>query len=282
LICTFRHGLGPDPAGRPHLADLLEEVAVCVEEEGKPGAEGIDVELLAAQHVFDVLHAVAKREGQFLDRRGAGLADVVARNRDRVPLGNVQGAELDGVADQLHGGLRGAHEGLLGDELLEHVVLDRAADLVKRNAVDFGRRAVHGPEGRGRRVDRHGGRDLVEGDALGENEEVFEGVDGHAALAALATGFRGVGVIAHEGGEVEGRAETRLAFLEEHVPPRIGGGGISHAREHAECPVLAPVAGHLVAAGVGVLPGVTDVPLEVHVLDVIGGVKTFDGEVRNR
>ncbi len=255
---------------------------MCIEEEGEPRGEGIDVEFLAANHVFDVLHAVAKREGQFLDRRGAGLADVVARNRDRVPLGNLQGAELDGVADELHGGLGRAHQGLLGDELLEHVVLDRAADLVQGDPLDLGRCAVHGPEGCRRRVDRHGGRDLVEGNALGENEEVFEGIDGHSALAALAAGLRGVCVVAHEGGEVEGRAQTCLAFFQEHVPPRIGGGGISHAREHAESPEFAAISGHLVAAGVGVLPGVTDVPIKLYVFDVIGGVETFDGKVRNR
>ena len=123
------HDLRPDPPGRAHLADLLEEVDVGVEEEGEPRGEVVDVEPLAADDVLDVFDPVAEREGQLLDGRGAGLPDVVAADADRVPLRDVPRAELDGVADQPHRRLRRAHEGLLGDELLEHVVLDRPADL---------------------------------------------------------------------------------------------------------------------------------------------------------
>ena len=78
------HRVGPERPRGAVLRDLLEEVAVRVEEERHPRHEVVDVEagVDAPLHVLD---AVAQREGQFLERRRPGLADVVAAHRDRVP-----------------------------------------------------------------------------------------------------------------------------------------------------------------------------------------------------
>ena len=67
------------------LGDLLEEVAVRVEEERDARHEVVDVEP-GVDAVLHVLEAVAQREGQLLQRRRAGFADVVPAHRDRVPL----------------------------------------------------------------------------------------------------------------------------------------------------------------------------------------------------
>ena len=152
------HELPPDPPRGAELGDLLEEVVVRVEEEGQPRREVVDAQA-ALDRLLDVGHAVGDREGQLLDGGRARLADVVAGDRDRVPLRQLARPELDRVGDQAHRWLGREQELLLGDELLEDVVLGRALEPVARDAALLGRGDVHRPDRRGRRVDRHRGRD---------------------------------------------------------------------------------------------------------------------------
>ena len=64
-------------------------------------------------------------------------------------------AEFHGVTDQFHRCFRGTHKGLLCNEFLEHVILDRSTNSVKGHSFDFGSGKVHGPECRCRRIDGH-------------------------------------------------------------------------------------------------------------------------------
>src|ERR1044072_1740008 len=80
------------------LGDLLEEVEVRVEEEREPRREVVDVEP-PLERPLDVGEAVHERERQLLRRVRAGLADVVARDRDRMPFRQLLRAELDHVGD---------------------------------------------------------------------------------------------------------------------------------------------------------------------------------------
>jgi hypothetical protein len=90
------HPAGPDAAGGAELADLFEEVDVGVEEERQPGGEVVDVEA-GGERQLDVGEAVGERERQLLGGGRARLADVVARDRDRVPARHLGGGERDGV-----------------------------------------------------------------------------------------------------------------------------------------------------------------------------------------
>jgi hypothetical protein len=74
----------PDPPGRAVLRDLLKEIDVGVEEKRQPRRELVDVEP-AGERVLDVSEAVLERERELLHRRRARLADVIARDRDRMP-----------------------------------------------------------------------------------------------------------------------------------------------------------------------------------------------------
>ena len=116
----------PDPPRGAVLGDLLEEVDLGVEEERQPRGEVVDVEA-AVDRLLDVGQAVLEREGQLLRRRRAGLADVVARDRDRMPARHVARGPLDHVAEQAHGRVDREAPLLLGDVLLEDVGLDRPA-----------------------------------------------------------------------------------------------------------------------------------------------------------
>ena len=201
---------GPDAAGGAVLGDLLEEVVVGVEEEGEARGEVVDVDA-RVDAGLDVGDAVGQGEGQFLHGGGAGLADVVAADGDGVPAGHLGRAEpMVSTMRRIDG--RGREDpGLLGDVLLEDVVLDGAAELVPGHALLLGHGEVHGREDGGGAVDGHGGGDLVEGDAVEEDLHVLQGVDGDAAPADLARGQGVVGVVAHEGGQVEGDRQPGLA-----------------------------------------------------------------------
>ena len=122
------HPARPDAAGRPELRDLLEEVDVRVEEERQAGREPLDVEA-ARQAQLDVAEAVGERERELLRGRRAGLADVVAGDRQRLVGRDLGGAVLHQVADQAQVRLGREQPLLLGDVLLEDVGLQRAVEL---------------------------------------------------------------------------------------------------------------------------------------------------------
>jgi hypothetical protein len=188
------HHLGPDPPRRPVLADLLEEVVVRVEEERQPGRELVHVEP-GVDAVPDVLHPVPEREGQLLQCRCPGLSDVVARHGNGVPPRYVLRTESELVGDEAHGGARREDVLLLGDVLLQDVVLKGAADSRPRGALLFGHREVHRQRDRRCGVDRHGGRHRAQVDPVEEDLEVPERVDRHAALPHLAGRHRMVRVV---------------------------------------------------------------------------------------
>ena len=116
---------GPHPPGRPELRNLLEQVHVAGEEEGDPGGELVDGQprVQGGLHVGD---SVGKGERHLLHRGAAGLAHVVARDRDGVPQGQAIPAVGEQVGDQPHRGLRRVDVRAPGRVLLEDVVLDGA------------------------------------------------------------------------------------------------------------------------------------------------------------
>ena len=130
---ALAHGFVPNPARRAILGNFLEEIAVGVEEEGKPRAKLIHIQP-AAHAPFHVLDAVAQCEGQFLDRCRTGFADVISADGDGVELRRVLGAELEGINHQPHGRFGRIDVFLLRDVFLEDIVLNRA-----RNFLPVGR-----------------------------------------------------------------------------------------------------------------------------------------------
>ena len=150
--------LRPHAARGAQLGDLLEEVVVDVPEERQALRERVDVEARGAPEL-DVGDAVGQREGQLLHGRRARLADVVAADADRVPARHARRAEDEHVAHDAQVRAHAADPLLLRDELLEHVVLQRAAERLGRDAAPLGRDDVEGEQRDGRRVDRHRRRD---------------------------------------------------------------------------------------------------------------------------
>ena len=169
----------------------------------------------AVERGLDVGDRVGEREGDLLDRRAALLADVVAGDRDRVPLRDVLAAVLEDVGGQPHGRLGRVDVVAARHVLLEHVVLDRAAQLLGAHALLLADQLVEQQQDRRRRVDRHRGRDLVERDLVEADPHVLDRVDRDAGAAHLAQAERVVGVAAELGRQVEGHREPGRAVLDQ-------------------------------------------------------------------
>ena len=185
-----------------------------VEEEGEPRRELVHSQA-ALQRRLDVGEAVGQGEGQLLRRGRAGLADVVARDRDRMEERHLPGAELDHVADEPHRGLGREDPLLLRDVLLEDVRLRRTAQSRPRNTLLLGDADVEGEQDRRRRVDRHRRRHRVQRDPREQLAHILQRVNGDALPAHLAEGARVIRVVAHQRRHVESDGEARLAVLEQ-------------------------------------------------------------------
>jgi hypothetical protein len=190
----------------PHRAELrvlLDEADAGVDEERDPTEDPREV---LVRHLATRLGLVEdgdrgrERVGDLLDRRRARLLEVVAADVDRVPARNIVDAERDRVRDQPHRGL--GREGVRAarEVFLDDVVLGRPLELGAVDAVLLGDGDVEGEQPRGRRVDRHRGVHLVEGDPVEERVHVALVRDRDPDLADLAPSEDVIGVVAGLGG----------------------------------------------------------------------------------
>src|SRR5580692_10966957 len=148
---TVAYDFGPEAAGGTVLGDLFEEVAVSVEEKGELRGKFVDGEA-GVERGLDVGDAVGQCEGDFLDGRRSGFANVVAGDGDGVPLGEIVAAPRENVGDDAHGRTNRINVRAAGDIFLEDVVLDGAGN--------FGDGNVEAEEDGGGGVDGHGGGDF--------------------------------------------------------------------------------------------------------------------------
>src|SRR5947209_8578837 len=115
----------PDATRRAQLRDLLEEVVVDVPEVRETPSEVVDVHP-TFDAALDIGEAVGERERELLRGRGSRFANVVAADRDRIPLRRVLRAPLEAVDNQTQRRLDREAPGMLRHVLLQDVVLDRA------------------------------------------------------------------------------------------------------------------------------------------------------------
>ncbi len=230
----------PDPPGSPVLRDLLEEVEMRVEEEREAGRKVVHVEA-TLDRPLDVGEAVSERERELLRCGRPGLADVVAGDRDRVPLRHLLGTPLDHVRHEPHRWLGREDVLLLRDVLLQDVRLDRPAQLGRRHALLLADSDVEREQDRGRRVDGHRRRHLSERNALEEGLHVRERIDRDALATDLAERALVVRVVAHQRRHIERGREPGLAVLEQITEALVRLRRGAEARELAHRPELPAV-----------------------------------------
>src|SRR5438477_10942371 len=105
-----------------------------VEEERDARREIIDGQARLERRVY-ICQPVRKGESYLLHSGRTGLANVIAADRNGVPVGDFAGAERERVGDQPQRWLRREDVGPPGYVFLQDVVLNRAADFFKCDAL---------------------------------------------------------------------------------------------------------------------------------------------------
>ena len=239
-----------------------------VPEEGQTTREIVDVHA-GLDGGINVSDTIGDRERDFLRSGGTGLADMVTGNRNRIPLRNVLRAILEDVRDDTHGRLRREDVRAAGSILFQDIVLNRAAQLVSRNALLLGDSDVHGKQDGRRGVDRHRGRNLAEVDLVEQNFHIGEGVDGNADLADFAFGNRIIGVITNLRRKIESAGKARAAVRNQIAITLVGSFRRREAGIHTHRPETAAIHGRLNAAGERILAGEADlIGVGLNALDI--------------
>jgi hypothetical protein len=275
LLCTrvggaeaIAHDPRPQPACGAELRDLFEEVVVRVEEERQALAEGVRLQT-AVDARLHVGNAVRERERHLLHGRRSRLADVIAADRNRVPLRRLALAERDDVRGDTQRRTRRVDIRAARDVLLEDVVLNRARHLPRVATLPARHRDVEREQDDGRRVDRHRSRDTIQRDAVEQDRHVFDRIDGDANLADLSRGKRVIGVVADLGRQVERNTQSHDPLRQEVAvsPVRVRGGGEAGVLAHR--PRAAAVHRRLNAAGEGERTRRPDIGRGIRVLEVV-------------
>src|SRR6266545_1716689 len=90
----------PQAPGRAIFGDFLEEIVVGIKEKREPRDEIVDLESRVERRLH-VGQTVIKSESQFLDGRGASLANMVAADAQRMISRRGFDAETKDVVDHL-------------------------------------------------------------------------------------------------------------------------------------------------------------------------------------
>ena len=156
-----------------------------VEEEGNPRRELVDAES-GSQRRIHISNGIRKSERDFLDRGGARLANVIAANRDRIPVRNVARAKGKRVGNQAQRRFWRKNVCATRDVLFQNIVLNRAVDFCEGHALLSGNRQVKAQQNRRGRVNCHRSRNFIEWNTFEQPQHVFQRIDRHADFAHFA------------------------------------------------------------------------------------------------
>src|SRR5262249_12600801 len=106
---------------------------------------------------------------------------------------------------------------------------------------------------------------------------VVERIDRDAEAADLAQATGIVAVQAHEGREIEGRAQARLALVEQEAEALVGLPRRAETGELAHRPEPAALNATVDALGKGILAGVAQIGLRVEAVEALGPVQGLHG-----
>src|SRR5687768_1905850 len=97
-IKALTHHLGPDAPGRAELRYLFKEIIMRIEEEAQSRCELIYIEACFKAGLY-ILDAITQRKCQFLHGGRSRFANVIARDRDGIPLRHLFAAECEYIGD---------------------------------------------------------------------------------------------------------------------------------------------------------------------------------------
>ena len=230
------HELGPYPARGPELRDLRHEIHVARQKGEEGGSHRVDADA-TDDALIEIRTGIREREGDLLDCVRPRFTNVVPAHRERDPARDISGDVLHHVDRELEAG--GCWEDLraAGDVLLEDVVLDEHAELVRVHPALRRESLEHrDPDVANRVRGRADLADLLERDSLHEDFDVGEAVDRDADLADLTARECVIGVEPHLSGKVECNAEAGEPLVDERTEACVRLACRSEARVLTHCP----------------------------------------------
>src|SRR6266550_6232571 len=237
---SLLHVPRPNATRSTKLCDLLEKIVVDVPEERKPRRERIDVEA-SRNSPLDVSESIGESERELLRGRRSRFANMVAGNRNSIPLRNVSCGPLEAIDDQSERWLNGINPRVLRHILFQNVVLNRSAKLRWIHALLFGGCDVEAVQNYCGSVDRHRRRHFVERDTIEQNLHVGETRNRDAALSNFSFGSGVIGVVSHQRWKIECYRKASLPVREEELVALIRVASASESRELAHRPQLAAI-----------------------------------------
>eukprot|EP00968_Pinguiococcus_pyrenoidosus_P015893 scaffold1492_cov257-Pinguiococcus_pyrenoidosus.AAC.8 len=207
------HEVRPQAPGRAKLRHLGVEVHAHRKEEAEARCHLVHVQASLYRAAY-ILDSVCQRERQLDHGVRARLLHVVPTDADAVVERHVLGRESKDVLDDPHARLRRVDVRVAHHELLQDVVLDRAAELLQGDAALLGSHDVEGQHGEHRAVHGHRDAHLVQRNLVKEHLHVLHRVYGDASHANIADHALVVAVEATMRRQVEGHAEALLAGAE--------------------------------------------------------------------
>src|SRR5262249_47914393 len=133
-VKTIAHNARPHPSRGPKLGDLFQQVVMRIKEKRKAWCEFINLET-GFESRLDIGKRVSKCKRQLLYGRRARFPNVIAANRNGVPVGDVLRAKGECVCDQAKRRLRWKDVSSARNVLFQNVVLNGAVYFFKRNAL---------------------------------------------------------------------------------------------------------------------------------------------------
>ena len=271
----------PEPARGAVLGNFLEQIVVRVEEKRKPRREFIHGQSRGDRGI-DVGDRVGQREGDFLRRRRARFPNVIPGNGDHVPGGELGAAPREEVGDDAHRRARRIDVRAARDEFLQDIVLNRSGNFPQVRALLLSDSGVKHEKNRGSRVDRHGRRYAVQGNAVEERLHVFERIDGDADFSHFAGGAGMVRIVADLRRQIECNGQPRLPFSEQVAKAFVGLSCRAKSGVLAHGPQTPAVHRGVNAARVGKFSGDADRGFDVLPGKVFLRVDGFQGNAAER
>src|SRR3989338_2522213 len=184
---------------------------------------------------------------------------MIARDGNRVEIRHMPEGVFHRVRHQTQGRRYGVNVSPAGDEFLEYVVLQGAAQSLGPNGAPLGYGDVKGQQNDRRGVDGQRGRNFIERNILEEPLHILDGPDVNPDSPHLALGPGVGGVQAHLSGQVKSGGKARLPLGKKPTEALVGLPGGAEAGVLAHGPKPAQVHGFLYVAGTRILAGMAQI-----------------------
>ena len=274
---TLLHDIRPQPSSSTVFGNLFQKIKMRIKEKREPRTESIHIQTSLKCRLY-VSHPVCQRKSHFLDRSRTCFPDMVPADTDGIPERNLFRTERKDIGNDSHGRFWRKDIRPSRRIFFQDIVLNRTSQLVGRNPLLFTNGHIHGKQYRGRRIDGHGGADLVEGNLIKKDFHIPQRINGHSHFPHLSYGHFIVRIVPDLRGEIKSHGQSCLALIQQKPVSVVGFFCSSKTRILAHGPVSTPVHGWLNPSGIGVFPRKSNLFQVIISLQVERRIDATDGD----